>query len=242
MKKVISAIICLITSLTFFSSCDNDGYSLDDMYIYLATVNEVGDNSIDLTLDDGTKLWPTNIYSYNVSKNKQRAVAYFTVISDKQGEYDHYIVLHRLYNILTKDIIDLTKENQDSIGNDPIKINRYWQGDDYLNIEFTYKRSGEDTHFINLVNNITNESINNEEIHLEFRHNSNNDPQRNEINGMVAFDLRPYKKEMKDFLDFIIKVNDFDGEKTYKFTYRPKTFKKADKININNISDATQYK
>ncbi len=240
--RVIAIIFCSI-SFTFFSSCnDDDGYSLDDMYIYMATVRPIGDNAFDLILDDGTSLWPVNEYKYTPRKN-QRAIAYFTLISNKQNGYDHYIVLRKLTNILTKNVIDLTTENQDSIGNDPIKIIRYWIGDDYLNIEFEYKRGGESVHYINLVNNTTLEPNTDNKIHLEFRHNVNGDTQRNGVRGFVAFNLRPYITDNKDSVDFVIKVKDFDKEKEYNLTYK---FNDREGKNIltntESISDATQYK
>lgn len=182
MKKLALRVIAIFffgLSVTPFSSCDSDNsYTLDDIYVYMVTVKPIGDDAFDLVLDNGTLLWAVNSYRYTPRYN-QRAIAYFTLVSDKQGEYEHYITLRGLTSVLTKNIIDLTTENKDSIGNDPIKITRYWIGDDYLNIEFEYKRGGESVHYVNLVNNTIADTIANDKVRLEFRHNANNDPQRN---------------------------------------------------------------
>ena len=244
MKKINIAFIifCCTFFVAIFNSCDDDdGYSLGDVYGGLATVKPLGDNSFYLVLDNGTTLWPAAPYPYNPKQN-QRTVAYFTILGEKIDGYDYYVKIRALNDILTKGVIDLTEENADSIGNDPIRIFRYWEGDDYLNIEFGYNRGGEKVHFINMVNNTTATIAEDGKIHLEFRHNANGDPQKNGVKGLVAFDLRPYKETNKESVEFVIKVKDFDGEKEYQFTYKyaDKNAKNTN-IDLSNY-ETTQYK
>jgi len=231
----------LITGL--FTSCDDDGYSLGDIYApRLATVMPLSDNAYYLVLDNGQTMWDATGYPYKPKYN-QRAIIYYTILGDNVDGYDYYIKLRSIQEILTKGVINLDAENQDSIGNDKVKVHRHWIGDNYLNIEFGYNRGGEKVHFINLVKNTTETYPDDGKVYLEFRHNANGDPQKNGIKGYVAFDLRPYKEANKDSVDFVIKVNDFDGEKTMNVTYK---FDKEESTNVDinesEIYDATQYK
>lgn len=243
MKKLSFGLIsCIFLLTTMFMSCDDDGYSLGDMYApELATVVPLEHDAYYLVLDDGTTMYDVTGYPYK-PKNNQRAIIYFTILDDNVGAYDYYVKIHRIDNILTKGVIDLTTENQDSIGNDAIKILRHWVGDDYLNIEFGYNAGGNKVHFINLVNNTTETYPEDGKVYLEFRHNTNGDSQTRGVNGIVAFDLRPYKDEDKDSIDFVIKVKDFDEEKTVSFTYKIKEQENSKtELNKNIKYDATQY-
>lgn len=193
--------------------------------VEIATVNLIDSDAgiYYLTLDNGETLWPVSSTPYFVPKSNQRAIVNFTLLSDKTGEYDHYARINQIQNILTKSVVDLTAENEEEIGNDPIKILAYWTGDNYLNIRFGYNTAGEETHIVNLVRNKLDEIAVSKDgaIILEFRHNNNNDPERYGANNYAAFDLRPFKIENKNSIEFIIKVLDFDNEtKEYPITYK----------------------
>lgn len=236
--------VCILLLSTIFVSCNDDGYSLGDIYApRLATVMPLSDNTYYLVLDDGKTMWDATGYAYKPKYN-QRVILYYTILDENVGGYDYYIKVRGIQEILTKDIIDLTAQNQDSIGNDPIRILRHWVGDDYLNIEFGYNRGGQKTHYINLVNNTTINNTNNEKVYLEFRHNANGDPQKNGTKGYVAFDLKPYQETGKDSIDFIIKVNDFGVEKDTSFTYyfnKNKHLQQANNVTSEKNTDFSNY-
>lgn len=218
-------LIGLFTTLAFNSCTNDDGYSLDKYMVEIATVTPIDSvaGTYYLTLDNGETLWPVSSTSYFVPKNNQRVIVDFTLLSDKIGEYDHYARINQIQNILTKNVVDLTPENEEEIGNDPIKVLSLWTGDNFLNIRYGYNTGGEKTHFINLVKNKLDEASVSKDgtITLEFRHNKNGDPEKYGVNNYVAFDLKPFKTENKDSLKFIIKVLDFGGEtKEYPITYK----------------------
>ena len=249
--KLIGIIILTgIISLVSFSSCDlDDGYSLDYSWPGIATIHPLseGSKSFYMVLDNGDKLWiaASDVYGYK-PKEGQRALVDYTILSDEKDGYDHYVKLNNIKDILTKGVIDLDAENQDSIGNDPVKILTMWVGDHYLNIGFGYNVGYKGiVHFLNLVNNTLNNDLVDGAIPLEFRHNANGDDSSSGVRGYVAFDLRPYQVEGKDSVDFLIKVRDFSDEKEYKITYNYK----ENSLNINkeldNLEsnfDATKYK
>ncbi len=218
------SLIVLFASL-IFNSCnsDDDGYGLGKFIVSLATVNPVDEQTgtYYLTMDDGTTLWPASSEVYYKPKKDQRVMVNFTLLSDSLTGYDHYIKVNDLREILTKKVEDLTVENEDKIGNDPVEILDYWIGDDYLNIHFEYKIGSNNAHTISLVKNTLVDTTSQDgSTILEFRHNKNEDTEKYSVKSYAAFDLKPLQVLEKDSIDFVIKVKDFyDQEKEYKITY-----------------------
>ncbi len=232
---------CIVLS---FSSCsDDDGYSLGKQWISLATVEPLGEHSYYLTRDDGSTLGivATN-FPYYRPKEDQRVLVNYTLLSDSASGYTHLAKVNGIRNILTKNIFEMTSQNEDSIGHDPVKIHKLWIGDHYMNFYFGYNTSTPTTHYINLVYDTTQEPAADEKVHLEFRHNAKGDGSKYGVDGFAAFDLKPYWTEGKDSVQFVIDVKDFDGDKTYNITYR---FNKSETFNLDesaleNIKDG-QY-
>src|SRR3546814_5796885 len=71
-----------------------------------------------------------------------------------------------------KQAIVLTAQNEDSIGNDPVKANAVWVGGDYLNVSFMFNYGGSQPHAVNLVKNSLSSGTSEDVIALEFHHNS----------------------------------------------------------------------
>lgn len=209
-----------------FTSCEDDGYSLDDFMISMATVNPVDESAgtYYLTMDNGTTLWPLASNVVYKPKKDQRVMVNFTILGDSIKGYDRPVKINYLQEVLTKDIENLTEENEEEIGDDPIRLLDRWIGDDYLNIHFGYNTGGEQKHRVSLVYNTIEPQQNDAgEIVLELRHNANGDPQKYGVKSYVAYNLRPLQKEGQDAVDLTIKVKDFnDEEKEYKITYKYK--------------------
>lgn len=232
--------ILLITVLGLFSfsSCDDDGYSLGDFTVALATVKPIDAQagSYYLILDNGTTLWPAASAVNYKPKDKQRVIVDYTLLSDQIGEYDHYAKINALREILTKEIVDLTSQNEEEIGNDPVKILDLWTGDNYLNIHFGYNVGGSTIHTINLVQNKLDQNAETETqdpLILEFRHNMNGDTEKYGVKQYAAFDLRPFQIAGQNSINIVIKVKDFQGqEKEFPITYKyEKAAKPAQKLN-----------
>ncbi len=217
MKRYIKLFSLLVLSsiLTLgFISCNDDDYSMDKYWRSFATVNKIDDNTYDFTLDNGDRLWVAAPIGLNLKPKYKRAIIDYTILSDKQGEYDHYIKLNGFYDVLTKDVIYIAPDNQvkqDSIGNSPIEIVSIDEGGGYLNINFKYNAGGVNAHLVNLVSASPDLSKNDDVVALEFRHNQNNDPERYPVVGYVCFDLSPYKIEGRNSVKFEISVKGFDG-------------------------------
>src|SRR5690554_3577490 len=171
-KTVLTFVIVSVGILLSTISCDDNSNSLGNFGIDIATVMPEGENAYSLLLDNGKQLWPSaSAVNYTPAYN-QRVFLNYTVLSDAQSGYDHYIKVNDIWNILTKQVIELTAQNQDSIGNDPVKANAVWVGGDYLNVSFMFNYGGIQPHAINLVKNTLSSQISPDAINLEFRHNA----------------------------------------------------------------------
>ena len=220
MKRITPHIaLILIAMLAFTTSCDNSGHSLNTFRIDIATVQPVGQNSFTLLLDNGKLLWPAASAVRYFPRENQRVIVNYTILSDRHGEFDHLIRINDIWNVLTKQVIELTAENADSIGNDPVRINQMWVGGDFLNVSFVFNWGGVRPHAINLVKNTTISQVS-DVIHLEFRHNSFGSTSTQGREGLVSFDLRPFRTEEKDEVRFSVKVNEPTGVRNIDVVYR----------------------
>lgn len=226
--KLLSTLILFSTLALGIASCSDDNESLDNYWASIVTVNKIGENKYDFTLDDGRKIWVASPSGLNLKPEYDRALIYYTILSEEKEGYDLSVRLGRFYDVLTKEPIYIAKDNQikqDSIGNDPIKVYSMWEGGGYLNISFGFNVGGQDTntikHMINLVSDNPDLSVNEESVSLEFRHNQKGDPQNYLAEGYVSFDLTPYKVAGRDKVTFEIKWKDFGGEvKSKKIEYK----------------------
>lgn len=209
----------VMIALLLNSCLDNDGYSLGDIWYSLATVNP-SDNgrTYSLTLDDGKTLWPaaTQVPHYKPKAN-QRALVYYTILSDSFQGYNHAVQVRDIQNILTKPFVD--RFNPDSLdviyGKDPLKIMDMWMGDGYLNVQFGFNFGGTKRHYINLIHRPDKSNA----YTFELRHHAYGDPQRYGRKGIVAFDLSKLKLDGKE-PTLIIKVKTFKGDKEYTIKYK----------------------
>ena len=243
-KSVLKISTLLIGILLSIPSCDdNNGRSLGDIYISIATVIPEGDNTYSFLLDDGNRLWPAAGDVRYTPTRDQRVFLNYTILWNSQGAtYDYDIKVNDIWNILTKQAIELNAENQDSIGNDPVRIKDIWVGGDYLNISFLFNYGGVKPHLVNLVENTLSEEASSDAINLEFRHNAYESTQTKLFEGFVCYDLKPFRKDDADAVDFSIKVKGWNEETTYELVYRynqPETEKSARAVTPEK--SATEY-
>lgn len=209
MKKICFALFLVLT-VAFFTSCFNDeGYSLDQFRVDIATVeNPHRNNVFFLRLDDNTLLWTaaTNFINYR-PRDGQRVLVNYTKLWDKKATalYDYDVRLNDVHEVLTKSVFNITPQTQDSIGNDSISVLNMWIGSHFLNVEFTFPGFNR-IHFINLVHDVTKVRSDGK-IHLEFRHNANNDLPRFNRWGLASFDIRSLQQSGVDSVRLAVQVN-----------------------------------
>lgn len=257
-KSTLLALAVVLTLSPFLQSCldvDDESSLNDRNYPWLAfsTIRTIEDvkQGYYFALDDNTKLYPgdtTAIHNYLLIDG-QRAFVHFDYLKEPHEGYDSNIKVGRITNILTKEIVELTEENKEKIGDDKINVKRYWIAQGYLNIEFQYFGT-QDTnkkHFINLVQN-TLSSENEEEgyISLEFRHNAEGDYPAHIGDGYVSFKLDKIKEQMEDTKGLKIRVNTiYEGTLfdyiDFKKEEKSNTFSTLDRLNISPQTTATTY-
>lgn len=124
-------------------SCLNDDDENRGTRFTIGTIEVIGEKEYFFNLDDGDKMYPsdtTYIHNYTV-ENNQRVFIHFLPLEEDIPGYDYNVKLIQLENILTKDIIPLTEETADSIGNDRINATSLWITGNYLNIEHQFFHS-----------------------------------------------------------------------------------------------------
>lgn len=216
MRKMIRLIPFFLISLSLLSCAKDDDYSLNKFWVSAATINTEGVKPYIIITDNGDKLFPSSSnVAYFKPENGQRVWVSYTILKDEGTEFDYYVKVNDLREILTKEIITLTNLNKDSIGNDPVEIENIWFSRNYLTVGFVYGGGGA-IHFINLVRN--EEAVFNDEQLpvLEFRHNRNNDRYNNAMRGWVSFDLSKLKQPEQDFVTFILRAKPFKDQEPFE--------------------------
>lgn len=244
--KLIFSLIVTLTAFCMHSCSDDDGYSLDNFTVQLATVNTIDSQSgtYFLILDNGESLWPA-VSDVNYSPhNNQRVIVNYTLLSDQINGYDHYVKINGISDILTKNIVELTPNNEATIGNDPIDILQLWPGDHYLNFHYVINVGNEFQHTINLVQNkLNNKYMENDTLVLELRHNANGDPAKFERSSYASFDMKPFEIKEQDSINIKVQIKNINNvKKEYSLIYRYGSKIKSKSIELQGLPSEVAIK
>ena len=218
MKKLFTFAIILGISFAFLPSCGNWD-SKQEFRINIATMKLSEGESFYFVLDDGRRLFPAQTAVRFTPRDNQRVILNFTELTGQHGSFSNLIRINDLWSVLTKQVVDLTDENAEMIGDDPVIINDMWVGGDFLNVSFRFNWGGVRPHYINLVRDTTIEEVS-DAIELEFRHNAYGSTNEFNRDGLVSFDLRPFRLEEKDEVTFAIRVNEPTGKRVINVVYQ----------------------
>lgn len=226
--------IIFITLAVIISGClDDDGYSLDRMWVGFGMIEQVKSDPPEykIIMDNGKILIPVaSNYNYpwyysNENNNESRlktgdrVLINYTVIGDNASDSEeatkYYVKVNSTKKILLKGILDITAENQDSIGNDPIIVRDCWQTDSLLNFELKYWGRYK-IHYINLVKEPGELTESDQPVELELRHNKNDDIDDYLYSAFVSFSLNELKIAGLDSLRFKVTSTGYDGD-LYKY-------------------------
>lgn len=226
------AFFSLLLLNILLSSCDDDGYSLNDLYGDYGVVNKEG-NSYTINTDLGAVLFPS---ASNVSpdylKDKDRVIVTFSILgdADTSSMYDYYVKVVDVYKILTKDVIPFSASISDSLGNDPIILDKAWIRHNYLTLDFVFGGGLPGLkHMVNLAQHP--QKTEDGRILLEFRHNAFRDVSNYAYRGVVAFPVSSIQTEAQDSVQLRIKYRENGRNKQYDLTwYKDEPQNSGDKL------------
>lgn len=142
-----------LTAAILTSCNDSDGDYPGYQPIW-TTVHTIGLSDYYFTHNNGETLYPSDksrIGAYEATEG-QRAIIAFNILPEPIAGYNHNIALYGIRNILTKDPVTVTTEEQlKEIGDDNIQILDTQVGGGYLDIYFAATESS--NHTLNLIVN-----------------------------------------------------------------------------------------
>ncbi len=219
MKRTVFAM--LIASVFLVTGCleDDDYYSLSDAWFGLGIFQETDSiaGGYRVVMDNDDVLIPvtSNFNVFHYVKDGDRVLVDYTILDDNStdGEdaTEYYIRLNSIKKVLMKGILDVTEENNDSIGNDPIKVVDVWLTDSLLNFELKYWGSSK-IHLINLVKQPGELTSEDQPVELELRHNANGDGESIPYKALVSFKLGELKITGQDSVQFRVTGMDYDNQ------------------------------
>jgi hypothetical protein len=155
----------------------------------------------------------------NSINDGDRVFAYFSLIEKPNPKGIDYIIdIYSIEKLLFKQIIEITDEIADSIGNDEMSVQNLWIARDYLNLNFKFY-SNDKNHYINLIRYPGD--LPTDTVKLEIRHNSNGDNGNYQATGFVSFDLKTLKNEVADSVVLQVSAKEYDNRTFKRFiTYK----------------------
>ena len=215
-----AGLFIMIVGLLMTTSCLKDSNSLNQYWLSYGIVTGTT-GSYSIRLDDGTILYPDAGSQGLVSSfATNRVLVNYTISSNKvdNGVTNFNVKVNSIDKLLMKSVVLLTKQNADSLGNDPVNANNFWFGNNLLNINFSFLQS-QKTHLINLAK----DSIQSDPkvVSLILKHNAFGDSPLFDRSGFVSFDLTSLL-DGKDSVKIVVNYKDYYGNmRDFKGTYKP---------------------
>ena len=215
MKKMKWILGMLVLSLMpMLQSCDDDGYSIGDFSWDWATVRTTGGGGYYLEGDRWGVIDPvTTSIPWFTPVDGERVVAFFNPLADMKDDKGVQVKMEGIQEVLTKEVEDMTAENEEEFGNDPIVIYEgdMWLGGKFLNVIFRQNVPRSEKHRISLVQNKieagesetpeapeTFEVAEDGYVHLELRYNTYDDVTDYWGWGRVSYNLEKFYPASKD--------------------------------------------
>lgn len=210
----------MIVGLLMTTSCLKDSNSLNQYWLSYGIVTGTTGN-YNIHLDDGTTLYPDSGSQGLVSSYAtNRVLVNYTISSNKveNGITNYNVKVNSIDKLLLKSVVLLTKQNADSLGNDPVNANNFWFGNNFLNINFSFLQS-QKIHLINLAKDTIQSDPT--VVSLLLKHNAFGDPLLYARSGFVSFDLTSLLNG-KDSVNIVVNYKDYNGNsRDFKGTFKP---------------------
>lgn len=207
-----------------FTGClDDDGYSLSNAWVGFGVLKKTSADPVEyqIVMDNNDVLVPVTNWYYHANRpsdeigDGDRILVNYTILDDDSNDTEsaseYYIKVNSMKKILMKNIVEITPQIEDSIGNDPIIVNEAWVTDSLLTLKIKYWGYYE-THFINLIKQPGEITDASQPVELELRHNENGDDQSIPYSAFVSFKLNTLEIAGIDSLQFRVTATDYDGD------------------------------
>lgn len=212
-----------VFALALLFACNkNEEDSYDNYLKSLGIYEKTGEGATDfqVNLDNGNIVVPEVTSGDLVTfSDGDRVIVYYSNLSELPETNDGQEInsaVHYIEDILTKDVITITSEISDSIGNDAIHVHEddIWISKNFLNIYFSYLGNSR-VHYLNMIK-YPNDSLDTDgRLIMELRHNDNNDYPAYAYDGLVSFDMNSLQQPGIDSLPVLVKVFDLYGDTVY---------------------------
>lgn len=226
MKKLGLALIFGLVLLVTACNDEDEGYPLGNYWVGFGVLDFTESDAIQIVMDNDDVLipvswdiyWPLDGQHHTGARDHlqdgDRVLVNYTILDDEKneaGEVEHYFVkVNRIQDILMKGVMDVTPENADSLGYDPIIVDEYWLEDSLLTFKLQYWGENQ-IHYLNLVKEPGELTSGSQPIELELRHNANNDEESYLYNAYVSFSLNNIRIDGLDSVEFVVNGTDYDG-------------------------------
>lgn len=224
----------MLALVSMLQSCDDDGYSIGDFSWDWATVHTTGGGGYYLEGDRWGEIDPVaTAIPWFRPVDGERVIAFFNPLADTSVGVQ--VKMEGVRGVLRKEVEDMTAENEEEFGNDPIVIieGDMWLGGKYLNLIFRQNMPRSEKHRISLVQNkIETEGTGEQEtfetsespeiaedgyVHLELRYNTYDDITGYWGWGHVSYNLEKFYPKAKDaereMKGFKVTINSKDNGK-----------------------------
>jgi hypothetical protein len=207
----------LLCSVLLFFACEEEtvDYGLGEYYQEIVT--SLGSHNY--LSDAGEKLYNARPGSAKSYEDSTRVLLTYSFTEDIEPSPNRgkAVTVHSSSSIVRGYLKTIEKKNIDRLPDDPIQLESVWIGSHYVNLRF-YMDYKSKTHSIALV--CAGEDVNEENIHLYFSHNSNDDPAGYKIYAIASFDLEQTMGNPKGNKTLYIHLNTSNyGEKIYELKY-----------------------
>ncbi len=217
MEKGWGYLFLFVLGAGLFASCSDseDYYSLDDVWISMGMVQQpdsTGESFFIITDNRDTLIPLASNVPYLETNNQQRVFVNYTILGDANTTGTKFWVkINNLQEVLLKNLLPLTPENSDSLGDDPIHVVDAWlSAGCFLNLDLAFP-GGETVHWVNMVYTAFPLSGAESPVELELRHNERNDTLNFPLRAIVTFDLSALQQIGNDTVEFVVRYQNLDG-------------------------------
>ncbi len=215
-----TSLVMAFMGVFMLQSCDNG--DSEPTYVALVTAVVPQEGAISFKTDDQkTYHIGETLLGTLQMEDGDRAVIRFSYLKEAVQGYNYNIKLRGLNKILTKDVVDLTAENKDEIGNDKLLLLKDYSSltKGYFNAQIQFPQ-GSTTPKVNLVVNKINVAEEGDYTVLELRLNNNGTTTSSSMSGgVVCFKLGDLDPTITGKKGLKILVNTINKEEVQEYTF-----------------------